>query len=139
MYHFILLLHILGAVGMGFYLLLPFLFIPLNSLNGEAQAGYIYSLKTMGRAAMYLLIAQLLTGGYLLSGGNFSLWWIIVVLIFFFALGPLTGITGRQMKKALEQHEEGKSMDVQVAKMKTLSIMASVDLLIVLILMVYPQ
>jgi hypothetical protein len=58
-----LFLHVVGAVGMGVYAILPFLARQFRKLSGAAQEGLASGLVTGGRIGQYSLVIQLLTGG----------------------------------------------------------------------------
>jgi len=135
---FILMLHILGAVGMGFYLLLPFLCVPLMRMDRNIRAGYLYGLRLANKSAMYLLIVLLLTGGYLYFKGDYAIGWTIGFAVPFLAMGPLTGNIGKRLDKALELLRSAQEANGEIARIRVLSALAFLAMIAVLILMVYP-
>ncbi|MBO9607493.1 MAG: hypothetical protein J7639_16140 [Paenibacillaceae bacterium] len=136
MREFIILLHVVGSIGMGLYLLLPFLVMRLGTLAKPLQEGYVAMILAANRIGQYLLVVQLLTGGYLISKAGVSSSWIITVLVLFVAAGAVTGIIGKPLKK-LKQDGEDSNASVTLAKINTLATLVSVIFLLIVILMVY--
>ncbi|EXX92477.1 hypothetical protein BG52_12765, partial [Paenibacillus darwinianus] len=88
---FMLFLHAIGAVGGGFYVLLPFLVGRTTKLAGEGQAGLADGLALANRFAQYFLILQLLTGGYLMTFADYSVLWMVLSIGLFLAIAALGG------------------------------------------------
>lgn len=139
MVHFILFLHVIGAVGMGFYLLLPFMTVKVSGLQATAQEGYAKVLHGGNRIAQILLIVQFLTGGYLISQADYQVVWMIIVIVLFLLIGALTGILGKRIKMFSSEAKAGGNSSTSLAKIKTFSTIIAISLLITLYLMVYPM
>ncbi len=138
MSHFMLLLHVIGALGLGYYLLLPFLFVPARALTGSARSGYFRGLHKTNLVAMYFLVVQLLTGGYLVSQNDYTPLWMILAIVLLIAVGALTGIMGKRMKIAARKMGEDGNADRDIAAARLLSVINGIVLLVIVILMVYP-
>lgn len=138
MVQFILLLHVLGAIGMGFYLVLPFLFARSAGLEAQVRQGYIEGLYAAHRIGQFMLIAQFLTGGYLISQAKYSVVWMVLVIVLFLVVSALTGIAGSRMKRHVQSVKSGKDGAAEFASARTLSSIAAVILLVTIIVMVYP-
>lgn len=96
----IVLIHVVGAIVAGFYLVLPFLI--------RDDKGVLATVFQLNRIGQFSLIAQFLTGGYLLSaqeGVHYSFEWMGLVGVVFLAIGALTGI----MAGPLRRGEAGKA------------------------------
>ncbi|MFD2613472.1 hypothetical protein [Paenibacillus gansuensis] len=113
-----LFIHLISAVGLGFYLLLPFV---------SGQANNLPVLRSMNRIGTYLLIVQFLTGGYLVSKYDLSVAWMVVSIVLLLAIFALTGIMGKKMK-------EGNTSSVQ-----TLSAVNAVLLVVTVYIMSHPD
>jgi preprotein translocase subunit SecY len=140
---FILFLHILGAVGMGFYLVFPILAARISSLTKQAQEGYVQALATANRFGQILLIIQLLTGGYLIGKlkdtYNLSPAWMASSIILLILAGAFSGMVGGPLKRILRGTQTGGAIDKDVSKIKTFSIILTVVLIAIVVLMVYPE
>lgn len=136
MREFIIFLHVLGSIGMGLYLLLPFLVMRLGTLAKPLQEGYAAMILAANRIGQYLLIVQFLTGGYLIADAGVSKGWIITVIVLFVAAGAVSGIISKPLKK-LKQDGEDSNASVTLAKINTLATLVSVIFLLIIILMVY--
>lgn len=130
-----LLLHILGAITMGFYFLLPFLIGRSRKLSGAAQAGYVTALRTANRVGQFGLLFELITGGYLISKYPYTTLWLILALLFLVALGAVTGMLGVRMKKLIEAAESGGNAKPQLESSVVLSTISAVFLLVIVYLM----
>jgi uncharacterized membrane protein len=140
MQKFILFLHILSAVGMGFYLLFPLLAARISSFAKQTQEGYVQALLIANRFGQYLLIVQFLTGGYLMGKykDSISTVWMIIVLVLIILVGAFTGMIGGPLKR-IRNLQAGQDASADVAKAKTFSLLIAVFLLVLVILMVYPE
>ncbi len=136
--YFIRALHGLGAIAVGFYLILPFLTGKLSILSGDALQGYTRVLFSLNRLGQYFLIIQFITGGYLISKAEYTWAWIILVLVLFIIVGALPGIMGKSLKRVLNP-SEGSSAAQSVSKIKTFSIVIAIVLLGLIYLMYYPM
>lgn len=135
---FIVFLHVLGSLGVGFYLLLPFVAPRLAGLNPQAQVGYAKGIYGLNRIGQWLLIVQFLTGGYLISHSGVSVPWMIVVIVLFVALGAMSGMLGAPLKRIIQHGGEGKAAAAKDAsKLTTFSGISSLLVLVILILMYY--
>jgi hypothetical protein len=135
-----LFLHVVGAVGMGSYAILPFLAGQFRKLSGAAQEGLASGLVTAGRIGQFALVIQLLTGGYLMSQGDteYSPSWMIVVLVLFVAIGALTGIVQKPIKRIAAAAKEGQDASASIGKVRTLSVIILVLFLVILWVMQAP-
>jgi uncharacterized membrane protein len=138
---FIIFLHVLGAVGMGFYLVFPVLAARIRSLNKQAQEGYVQALATANRYGQFLLIVQFLTGGYLIGKekDTFSTAWMISVMVLVVLTGAFSGMLGGPLKRISKGTQTGAGIDKDVTKIKLFSILLTVVLIVIVFLMVYPE
>jgi hypothetical protein len=135
MIHWILFLHIVGAVMLGFYFLMPLLVTGAGKLSGAAEAGYAGVLRKVNRIAQFGLLFEFLTGGYLMSQYKPSTLWLILVLVFIVALGAVTGMLGVRLRKLGEAAESGSGAAVQRQSCMALSWISAVFLLVIVFLM----
>ncbi|MBW5449135.1 DUF2269 family protein [Cohnella sp. CFH 77786] len=135
-----LFLHVVGAVGMGIYAILPFLAGQFRKLSGAAQEGLASGLVTAGRFGQFALVLQLLTGGYLMSqlGLDYTRGWMITVGILFIAIGALTGIVQKPLKRIAAAAKEGRDASADVGRVRTLSAIVFILFLAILWLMQDP-
>lgn len=138
MQDFILYLHVLSAVMMGIYLLLPFLAKRVQALeSGTAQYGFLHVLFAMNRAAQFALMIAFLTGGYMVSKAPYSILWMVLSIVLFLAIAALSGIMGKRMRLALAE-ASGSAISKQIGSIKTLSAINGILFFIVLTLMNFP-
>ncbi|WNQ09923.1 hypothetical protein MJA45_20195 [Paenibacillus aurantius] len=139
MNQFILFLHLLSAVGMGFYLLFPFLYGRVASLSAAAKEGYTSLLTGANRIGQILLVVQFLTGGYLVSKGEYSVLWMILASVLLLAIGGMTGVLGANLKKLNAAVKGGQPAGAYEGKVKTFGALNAILLLAVLFVMNYPN
>lgn len=135
----ILFLHLAGSIAMGYYLLLPFLLRRLGSFSGETQAGYIGGLYKINRISQYLLVLQFITGGYLLSKGDYSPVWTSAVLFLFLLVSAMAGMMGRPMKRLQQRHTDGKGEGSDISKVRIYGTLAGISYFILVVLMAFPE
>jgi hypothetical protein len=140
MFKIMLFLHVVGAVGMGIYAILPFLAAKFSKLSGTAQEGLASGLVTAARIGQYSLILQLLTGGYLMSQSDakYAVGWMITVLVLFLAIGALSGIVQAPIKRIVTAAKNGQDTSMSIARVRSLSLIILILFLVILWLMLNP-
>ncbi|WP_274652219.1 hypothetical protein [Paenibacillus humicola] len=138
MVQFIIFLHVLGAAGMGFYLVLPFLVGRASKLDGGGQAGLAAGLGAANRIAQYFLVLQFLTGGYLISQGEYAVVWMILVIVLFLAIAAIGGIVSKPLKLIASEIQAGRSASSHIAKVRALSVVMLIIYVVILYFMVFP-
>lgn len=133
-----LLLHVLGAVGMGFYIVLPIMLGGASKTDGSGQAGLAKGLLSANRIAQYFLIVQLLTGGYLMSQGDYAVVWMIIVTLLFLAIAALGGIVTKPLKQVVSAIQSGQSATAAINKAKVMSLIILVLYVAIIYFMVDP-
>lgn len=131
-------LHVLSAIFMGFYLLLPFLSQRLSALSGDKQQGFLHVLFAMNRAGQWAIWVAFISGGYLVSKNPYSMAWIVLAIVLFLAIGALTGIMGKRMRLSLYS-DSGSKIGQYIGSIKTLSIVNGVLYFLIVTLMKFPM
>lgn len=126
MFNVMLLLHVLGAVGMGFYVVLPIMVGRASKLAGVGQGGLADGLLSANRVAQYFLVLQLLTGGYLMSQNDYSVAWMVIIIVLFLGIAALGGIISKPLKLVVASIQEGKSATAHINKARVMSIIVLV-------------
>ncbi|WP_138752452.1 hypothetical protein [Paenibacillus sinopodophylli] len=132
-------LHVLGAVGMGFYIVLPIMVGRASKLAGLGQGGLAEGLLSANRIAQYFLILQLLTGGYLISKADYTVAWMILVVLLFLAIAALGGIISKPLKLVVASIQEGKSATSHISKARVMSIIVLVLYIVIVYFMKFPM
>lgn len=133
-----LFLHIVGAVGMGIYAILPFVAGRFKQLSTPAQEGLASGLLTAGRIGQFALVLQLLTGGYLISQSDYKVSWMIIVIVLFVAMGALSGIIQGPLKRIKAAAASSSDASGAVSRVQTLSVVLLVVFLVIIWLMQDP-
>jgi hypothetical protein len=131
---FIVLLHVLGAVGMGFYLVLPFLAGKLAVAGNGSGSALAQGLKKANRIGQALLIVQFLTGGYLMSQIKVQVGWMIAVTVLLVAIGAFSGIIGKPLSNLGSGTGDAAKL---LGKVKTFSWLLFIAMILMVICMVY--
>lgn len=129
--------HILGALSVGFYLLLPFIVSKMSSLSLPAQEGSAASIRSFNVFAQIGLLVQFLTGGYLMTKGDYSIAWMTVVIVLLVALFAISGMMSKPLKLAIANIKEKKDISAHLGKLRTMSALLAVCLLVMVFFMVY--
>jgi hypothetical protein len=117
----IVFLHVLGAMTAGFYLALPFI---IRSNDAVLQA----ALK-LNRVGQFALVAQFLSGGYLLSGlgKHFSFGWMGAVGGVFLLMGAFSGMLAGPLRRG------------DATKAKSRAVVLAILTVIIIFLMYVPE
>lgn len=134
-----LFLHVLGAVGMGFYIVLPIMVGRASKLAGVGQGGLADGLLSANRIAQYFLIVQLLTGGYLMSQADYTVAWMIIIILLFLGIAALGGIVSKPLKRVVASIQEGQSATVHINKARVMSIIILVLYIVIIYFMMFPM
>ncbi|MFC7680987.1 hypothetical protein [Paenibacillus sp. GCM10028914] len=133
------LLHMIGTAALGFYLILPFIVSGIQKLSLSAKEGGINTVRVANRFAQYGLVVQLITGGYMMSKGDYSVPWMIIVTVLLLAMFAIGGIMGKPLKTALVSIREKREVTAEAAKLRTFSIILAILLIVMIYFMVYPM
>jgi hypothetical protein len=134
----ILYLHVVSAILMGAYLAMPFLVGRLASLSGSAQVGFLQVLFSLNRVGQIALVFAFLTGGYMVSKGDYSVLWMALSVVLLLALGAISGIMGKKMRQALKD-VSGSSIGGQLGAIKTLSLVMGILFFVMITIMNFPN
>lgn len=135
--HFLFFLHMIGTLALGFYLVLPFVLGRVQKLSVPAREGTLSAIGGFNRFAQYGLVIQLLTGGYMMSQGEYSVPWMVVVVVLLLAMFALGGIIGKPLRLAAAGMRENRDVSAETGKIRTLSLLLMVSLVLMVFFMVY--
>ncbi|PZE21538.1 hypothetical protein CBW46_009025 [Paenibacillus xerothermodurans] len=133
----LLYLHVLAAVVMGVYLLFPFLAARITALTGAAQVGLVSALFIANRTGQLALLISLLTGGYLVGKGEYSITWMVLAVVLFLALAAVTGVMGGAMRKALAD-PAGTKINDHAGRIRSLSLVSAIIFFVLFTIMSFP-
>lgn len=133
----VMFLHIIGALALGFYVLLPIVFGKVSKLSPAAQEGTVSAVKTLNTYAQIGLVIQLLTGGYLMTFRDYSVTWMVIVMVLFLAIGALSGMMGKPLRLALEGIRSKKGFQDVAGKLRVFGSLLCVCVLLISFFMVY--
>lgn len=131
------LLHMIGTLALGFYLVLPFILSRAEKLSVPAREGTLSAVGGFNRFAQYGLVIQLLTGGYMMTKGDYSVPWMIVVVLLLLAMFALGGIISKPLRLAAVGMRENRDVSSETGKIRTLSALLAVALVVMVFFMVY--
>ncbi|MDA8352442.1 MAG: hypothetical protein M0Z65_04495 [Firmicutes bacterium] len=125
--------HVLGAIGMGFYLLLPF-FLRRSVLE---QRPILYVMYWMNFITQWVLVLQLFSGGHLYFNGNYSSLWITLVLITFTLIGAFGGMFGAYLRRYRKSPQKF-PFHSWLRKVRVHAILTSICMFLIIVLMLFP-
>ncbi|MFD2876579.1 hypothetical protein ACFTAO_12425 [Paenibacillus rhizoplanae] len=86
------------------------------------------------RFAQYGLVIQLLTGGYMMTKGEYSVPWMIIVTVLLLAMFAFGGIMTKPLRLAAAGMRENRDVSAETAKIRTMSLLLMVSLVIMIFL-----
>jgi hypothetical protein len=87
--------HVLSALALIFYILLPFL------AGGAANRSTAVALHRANRIGQYVLVLSFLTGGYMVSKADYSVFWMVLAVVLVLVMFAMTGMSGKPFKKLI--------------------------------------
>ena len=138
-YQFIVLLHLIGSLWMGFYLILPFVATRIAGASSGARAGYAGSMMLANRWGQFMLIVQFLTGGYLVGIAKFGMLWVSVVILLLILMGATTGIMAKPLKRLQQENQSKDGVQEQIKKVQLFSWLTFALFIVMVVLMKYPN
>ncbi|NGZ75811.1 DUF2269 family protein [Saccharibacillus alkalitolerans] len=139
MERFVLFLHILGSVAMGFYLLAPFVVAQLNRIEGDAKNGVLSMMRSLNTYAQLGLVIQLLTGVYLLLQEDYSMLWMLLSFVLFVLIGAFGGMMAGPMRRALDGIRERREVGSELKKLRVFSALVCVSFVAILFVMTFER
>ena len=136
---FFLFLHAVGAVGMGIYLVLPFLVGRIMQLSSESQAGFADGLLAANRVAQICLVLQLLTGLFLMTLADYSVLWTTLTLLLMLGIGAFGGIMTKPLKAIVAAAKAGENASEAIARVRLFSVLLLVFYVAIIFVMQYPH
>lgn len=138
-YVYIRFAHVLGAIAVGYYLLLPFLVSRMKRDTAAIQSGTLKSIFTFNRIAQWILILQFITGGYMFSEKEYAIWWIAAVIIVFLIVGAMAGMMAGPMKRLRSALERGESGPNHISRIQVFSTIVAIGVIVLVVLMAFPS
>lgn len=133
-------IHVLGAIAVGYYIIMPFLLSGIGKIAANQQGGYVKVLHIANRVGQYILILQFITGGYLISKAPYTIPWMVIVIVVFVLLAALAGMMGKPLKRIIEAADTNSGSDVQplISRLTLFSTLICVCFIILVVLMAFP-
>ncbi|QWU17849.1 hypothetical protein SAMN04487895_105276 [Paenibacillus sophorae] len=132
-------LHMIGTLTLGFYLVLPFILGRTEKLSTAAKEGTLSAISAFNRIAQYGLVIQLLTGGYMMTKGEYSVPWMIIVTLLLLAMFALGGVISKPLRLAAAGMKQSRDVSSETGKIRTLSALLAVCLLVMVFFMVFNE
>jgi hypothetical protein len=139
MYNVMIFLHVVSALLLGSYVVLPFLVGRAASLSGAAQESFVGVLRSFNRVGQFALIVAFITGGALISSVKPSVAWMITATVLLLIIGALSGMIGARSKKLIAAAKASSSTASDVAKIKAFSWIAAIAVILAVLIMTNRQ
>jgi hypothetical protein len=133
-----LFLHVVSAILMGSYLVLPFLSGRAAALSGLEQQSNVSLLITLNRVGQIALVIALLTGGAMIPSAGVSVAFMITAIVLVLAIGATSGIMGASLKKMLVASKAETSTSAPASKVQTFSWLSAILILFIVYVMTNP-
>jgi hypothetical protein len=127
MFYAMYVIHILCSVYLIFYFLLPFM------AGGAANRQTAKGLHLMNRIGQYILVLELISGGYMVMKGDYHLAWVISALLLILIMFAMTGMSSKPFKQLLA----GEPSEQPIRKIRIYSLIAGVAYLILMTMMFF--
>lgn len=129
MYQAMYVIHVLSALALIFYILLPFL------AGGAANRSTAVALSRGNRIGQYVLILAFLSGGYMVSKADYPVWWMVAAVVLVLVMFAMTGMSGKPFKLLIAGDTAGGAL----RKLRIFTLVAGVSYVLLLGLMLGPK
>ncbi len=127
-------IHYVTAMGLFFYVFLPFFLTGLNKRENPEK--HLNGLILSNRIGQLLLVVQLVSGGGMLHLYELSVLWIIVTFVLLIGLGAATGILGKNLKRLRDNFSTEGAL---IRKVSLLSWISLACFLLIVVIMYEPS
>lgn len=121
--------HVICALALIFYILLPFL------AGGAVNRSTAAALHRGNRIGQYVLILAFLSGGYMVSKAEYSVWWMVLAIVLVLVMFAMTGMSSKPFKKLIA----GDSTAAAVRKLRTFTLINGVSYVLLMAMMLGPK
>ncbi|PYI56995.1 hypothetical protein [Paenibacillus flagellatus] len=129
MYQAMYIVHVLSALALIFYILLPFL------AGGATNPSTAKALHRANRIGQYVLVLAFLSGGYMVSKAEYSVLWMVLAVVFILVMFAMTGMAGKPLKQLIA----GDSSGTALRKLRIFTLIAGVSYVLLLAMMLGPK
>lgn len=135
---YVMFVHVLSAVLLGFYLFVPWLLLRLGKQSAAVQEGTVRTVSLLNRIGQYVLVLAFLSGGYLVSKYNSSGVWMILAIVLILVMFALSGIMSKPLKRIGEAVANGREASEDLRLAQVLGTVNALVFLLILIIMNFP-
>lgn len=130
MYQAMYVTHVLSALALIFYILLPFL------AGGAVNRSTAIALSRGNRIGQYVLVLAFLSGGYMVSKAEYPIWWMVLSVVFVLAMFATTGMASKPFKKLIAgDNANGASL----RKLRIFTLISAISYVVLLAMMLGPK
>ena len=129
MYQTMYVIHVLSALALIFYILLPFL------VGGAANRSTAITLSRGNRIGQYVLVLAFLSGGYMVSKAEYSVLWMVLAVVLILVMFAMTGMASKPFKKLIA----GETGGAALRKLRTFTLISGVSYVLLMAMMLGPK
>ncbi|GAA3401631.1 hypothetical protein ACFFNY_13545 [Paenibacillus hodogayensis] len=129
MYQAMYIIHVLSALALIFYILLPFL------AGGAANPSTARALSRGNRIGQYVLILAFLSGGYMVGKAQYSVWWMVLAVVLILVMFAMTGMASKPFKKLIA----GDTASGALRKVRMFTLISGISYVLLLGMMLGPK
>ncbi|MEF3303805.1 hypothetical protein [Paenibacillus sp. GYB003] len=129
MYQAMYIIHVLSALALIFYILLPFL------VGGATNRTTAIALSRGNRIGQYVLILAFLSGGYMVSKAEYSVWWMVLAVVLILVMFAMTGMASKPFKALIGGDTAGGAL----RKLRMFTLIGGVSYVLLLGMMLGPK
>lgn len=121
-------IHVLSALLLLFYILLPFL------AGGATNRSTAVALHRGNRIGQYVLVLAFLSGGYMVSKAEYPVWWMAAAIVLVFLMFAMTGMAAKPFKRLIAGENGG-----ALRKLRTFTLISGLSYVLLMVLMLGPK
>ncbi|AOH54752.1 hypothetical protein ABE28_010355 [Peribacillus muralis] len=141
MYQLLVFIHVISAIFLGSFLVLPWMIKTIFSRTGDEFIGFLRMALSFLRSGHYALIFLMVSGGWMVTGYSAfpSILWVSIAVVLLLLIGALMGMILKTLKKIIKEDYPSNHFAENLTKLRTMSWVMFLTILIAVLIMTNPN
>ncbi|MFJ7755252.1 hypothetical protein ACQKGI_01025 [Peribacillus muralis] len=141
MYQLLVFIHVISALFLGSFLVLPWMIKTIFSRTGDEFIGFLRMALSFLRSGHYALIFLMVSGGGLVTGYSAfpSILWVSIAVVLLLLIGALMGMILKTFKKIIKEDYPSNHFAENLTKLRKMSWVMFLTILIAVLIMTNPN
>lgn len=140
MYQLLIFIHVISALFLGSFLVLPWVMKKISSRSGDEFIGFLRMALSFLRTGHYSLIFLLISGGWMVTGYSAfpSILWVIIAVALLLLMGAMMGMIHKTFKGTMMSEHPRNHFTENLTKLRVMSWVMFVTIAMAVLIMTNP-